>query len=157
MFAINDSERQLFLQNDILNDAVSRSTCHRYFKELYWYRCTKRKLDVCKKCKQWDDQLMPAANASMRSWKAELETIHAASWKRWHAEVLPTMSKNDSNHVSDRLITSFAEYVTQQRDARSDDLPASVVARLMDAEDAILHELHKAWSKLKDDEVGLLT
>ena len=159
--SLTDTKTQIYQCNECVSGTISKSTWMRYLKKDFCeFRITKRKLDVCKKCLQWDQQIHPSCVASFQCWREKLEALVPDYFQRFDADILPTLPADAQKNMRVEFAEAFLQYVDDHAKSR----PKSTVkgalklaGELHSAEAAVAHELRTKWSKVSDQtSIGLL-
>ena len=115
--ALDTSYRQLWLQDKRLQ-SVSLRTWHRNCQRDEAYeniRPTKRRLDCCMKCLQWDKVTRPSATRWFKLWRGKLENAWHGYWDRRDKECRPLFSRADVLNLDLGCLTALIKYVTKQK------------------------------------------
>ena len=158
---LTDSKTQLYHCSECVADSVSKSTWMRYLKKDFSeYRCAKRRLDVCKKCLQWDQQVLSSAAFSFKTWRDKLEELVPSYFHRWDEEVVPALPPNAEKDMRVEYAEAFLNYVDEHGKSRPKSKAKGALklaADLHRVEAEVAHELRSRWSKVRDQtSVGLL-
>ena len=158
---LTDSKAQIFHCSESIWSKIGLSTWYRYFKKDFWqYRVGKRKLDMCKKCMQWDHRIAPSARASLQEWRSKMEHLMPNYWDHWDSVVLPGLGPTAAKDISVEFVEAFLQYIEAQEATRTlskakGALKAALA--LHNAEAEIADELRSKWAKVKGEaDVGLL-
>ena len=158
---LTDSKSQIYLGNDNVCVTIGKSTWCRYLaKDFPEYRRAKRKLDMCKKCMQWDYRVAPSAKASIGEWRRTLQDLLPTYWDVWDKDVAPTFGSEASSNLSAGCIEAFTRYIeghAASRPASKAKGAVKLALELHRVEAKIANELHNKWSKIAGQaDVGLL-
>ena len=73
---LTDNKSHIFHKNKGVSSTVSPTTWSRYIrKDFPHYKYSKRKLDMCKKCLQWDHRVVPSAKAFLVEWQTKFSLV----------------------------------------------------------------------------------
>ena len=150
-----DSKRQLHLSSG-LDQQISLSTWYRSMKCLWpEYCCTKRVLDKCGKCHQWDEQVMPMIKVSLAQWREDLQALLPTYWAKWDAELEQRFQDHEVEQLSMGFLEGLRDYVDRGPTRRPDGLSLETLLALHTTEAQVRHELDTAYSRMPE-RVGLV-
>eukprot|EP00929_Paragymnodinium_shiwhaense_P027585 TRINITY_DN16167_c0_g1_i2.p1 TRINITY_DN16167_c0_g1~~TRINITY_DN16167_c0_g1_i2.p1 ORF type:complete len:790 (+),score=94.36 TRINITY_DN16167_c0_g1_i2:159-2528(+) len=156
--ALVDSKRQLW-QGIESENKISLSSWYRNAKkDLPMYCTTKRKLDVCEKCEQWDRLVEHKGTLAISQWKQEIAEIMPSYWNCFEADIYPKLPASAKQGLSVQLVASIRRYIDkhpEQFKAERDKLKAKTWKALRAVEERIRKEIANSWPAM-GGEIGLL-
>lgn len=151
--AFTDTVTQIYESNQEICQVIKPSTVHTYMKRDFpEYRCVKRRLDCCMKCRQWDWQVLPACRVSLNSWEKELNHVWPGFMQGYRDEILPSFTAHAKKNMTNAVAHGYLAYVLGEYDRLSAAKPdgyASKELELREVVNRIKHEMLTDWLHLR--------
>jgi len=155
---LDDSRRQLYLQNRNLFATMGQSTFYRLLHtEFPEFKAGRRKLDVCDKCLAYDKSLCPAMESSLKKWHAALEALDPHYWDKLpgYLKDVPEDAIAQRSPIYLQKLCQYIETRVRFRGTTDPAYPYRLRGQLHELEASICNELRTNWAGIVD-KIGLI-
>jgi hypothetical protein len=147
---------QLYNSTNEIHEVLQPSTMHAYMRrDFAEYKQTKRRLDCCSKCRQWDWQVIALIRNHLKSWKFELDEI-CPGFMAGYGASLGAYTAHERRNMTHKIISDFAAHIVTEFKEKQQEMPhGETIARLRLRVYAIKYEILQNWKKM-DTKIGML-